>query len=67
MTADSTQKTRLKVCSPGTRTGRATPALATMAVPITPAYQLGPRCRIRLTGSGEGDGGGGGGAAMCPP
>lgn len=34
-----------------------------LAVPITAAYQLGPRCRIRLGPAG----GGGGGAAMCPP
>lgn len=41
--SDSAHTTAQAVRSPGTWTGSPAPAVATIAVPITDAYQFGPR------------------------
>ncbi|KYG52769.1 hypothetical protein AWI43_26705 [Streptomyces sp. WAC04657] len=77
--SDRAQTAAQTVRRPGTCTGRAAPAVATIAVPITEAYQWGPRCRTERTrgpgrtpgvvarGTGRGVGRRGATLAMTPP
>ena len=52
--AASSHTTRQKSFSPETSKGRMAPALATMPVPITEAYQLGPKyLEVDRPGSGD--------------